>query len=110
MKQGEIWFTNLNPTQGSEQAGIRPVLIISGNLLNQYAEVVICVPLTTKIKNYHGNLILQPNNTNGLNKKSEALTLHVRSISKTRLKERLGKISTDEMRQVLTCMSEILTY
>jgi mRNA interferase MazF len=110
MKQGEIWFTNLNPTQGSEQAGFRPVLIISGNLLNQYAEVVICVPLTTKIKNYHGNLILQPNNTNGLNKKSEALTLHLRSISKTRLKERLGKISTDEMRQVLTCMSEILTY
>jgi mRNA interferase MazF len=110
MKQGEIWFTNLNPTQGSEQAGIRPVLIISGNLLNQYAEVVICVPLTTKIKNYHGNLILLPNDTNGLNEKSEALTLHVRSISKTRLKERLGKISTDEMRQVLTCMSEILTY
>ena len=110
MKQGEIWLTNLNPTPGSEQAGTRPVLIISGNLLNQYAEVVICVPLTTIIKKYHGNLIVEPNHINGLSEKSEVLTLHIRSISKTRLIKRLGKISTEEIRKVLTCVSEILTY
>lgn len=110
MKQGEIWYTNLNPTKGSEQSGFRPVLIISGNLLNQYAEVLICVPLTTKIKNYHGNLILVPSDTNGLKETSEALTLHVRSISKSRLKQRLGKISSDELQQVLNCVHELLTY
>ena len=51
MKQGEIWFTELNPIKGSEQAGFRPVVIISGNALNDFTQVLICCPLTTKIKN-----------------------------------------------------------
>ncbi|MFM1810957.1 MAG: putative growth inhibitor, PemK-like protein [Bacteroidota bacterium] len=93
MKQGEIWYTDLNPVKGSEQAGFRPVIIVSGNLLNQHANVVICIPLTTQIKNYHGNLVLDPSPTNGLSAKSEGLTLHVRSISKARLVQRLGNIS-----------------
>ena len=110
MKQGEIWYTNLNPVEGSEQAGFRPVVIISGNLLNQYANVVICAPLTTKIKNYHGNLILNPSSQNGLQETSEVLTLHVRSISKSRLKKHVGTISKLELKQIQTCLNELLTY
>jgi len=60
MKQGEIWLTNLNPIEGSEQAGFRPVVIVSGNALNDHAQVVWCCPLTTQIKNYHGNLQINP--------------------------------------------------
>jgi mRNA interferase MazF len=66
MKQGEIWYANLNPVTGSEQLGHRPVLIISGNLLNEHLPVVICCPLTTKIKNYKGNIILEPDQENNL--------------------------------------------
>jgi mRNA interferase MazF len=110
MKQGEIWFTDLNPVKGSEQAGYRPVIIISGNLLNVHAKVVVCVPLTTQIKNYHGNLVLDPSPTNGLSSRSEGLTLHVRSISKARLVQRLGNISKAELKQIHTCLNEILTY
>jgi mRNA interferase MazF len=110
MKQGEIWYTDLNPVKGSEQAGFRPVIIVSGNLLNQHANVVICVPLTTQIKNYHGNLVLNPSASNGLKSSSEALTLHVRSISKDRLLERVGSISKPELKQIHTCLNEILTY
>ncbi len=110
MKQGEIWYTNLNPVEGSEQAGFRPVVIISGNLLNQYANVVICAPLTTQIKNYHGNLILNPTSANGLASTSEVLTLHVRSISKSRLKSRVGTISKLELKQIQKCLQEILIY
>ena len=110
MKQGEIWYTDLNPVKGSEQAGFRPVIIVSGNLLNQHANVVICIPLTTQIKNYHGNLVLDPSPTNGLSAKSEALTLHVRSISKARLVQRLGNISKTELKQIHTYLNEILTY
>lgn len=50
MKQGDLWYANLNSVVGSEQAGMRPLLIISGNLLNTHLNVVICCPLTTKIK------------------------------------------------------------
>ena len=110
MKQGEIWFTDLNPVKGSEQAGYRPVIIISGNLLNVHAKVVVCVPLTAQIKNYHGNLVLDPSPTNGLSAKSEGLTLHVQSISKARLVQRLGNISKAELKQIHTCLNEILTY
>ena len=54
MKQREIWMADLNPTKGSEQAGIRPVVILSGNALNDHMPVVIVAPLSTKIKNYKG--------------------------------------------------------
>ena len=39
MKQGEIWLTNLNPTEGSEQSGFRPVIIVSGDALNDNAQI-----------------------------------------------------------------------
>ncbi len=110
MKQGELWYANLNPVKGSEQAGMRPLLIISGNLLNTYLNVVICCPLTTKIKNYKGNLVVQPDSSNNLIETSEVLTFHIRSVAKERLVRKIGKISKDELRQVKKCLDEILTY
>ena len=110
MKQAEIWMVNLNPIRGSEQAGMSPVVIISGNLLNTHAAVVIACPLTSKIKNYHGNVVLNPNKTNGLKSKSEILTFHIRSISKDRLIEKIGKITEKEFEQVRECLGDILRY
>ena len=110
MKQGEIWNANLNPIEGSEQAGFRPVLIISGNLMNDLAPVVVICPLTTKLKRYHGNLILQPNDLNKLSNESEVLTFHIRSVSKIRLKEKIGKISVKELTQVHGCLNDLLNY
>ena len=81
MKQGEIWNADLNPVRGSEQAGFRPVVIISGNLLNEFLNVIIVVPLTSQVKNYKGNPVLSPTRTNGLTKESEMLMFHVRSHS-----------------------------
>ena len=65
MKQGEIWEMYFDPIAGSEQSGRRPALIISGNVLNTYLPVVIVCPLTTKIKNYKGNLVLLPGVSSG---------------------------------------------
>ncbi|MGN6648223.1 MAG: type II toxin-antitoxin system PemK/MazF family toxin [Cytophaga sp.] len=110
MKQGEIWLTDLNPTEGSEQAGFRPVVIISGNVLNDYANVVICCPLTTKLKHYHGNLIVEPGKQNGLKKSSEVLTFQVRSLAKKRLKNKLGSLSSTDLAKIHKCLNEILKY
>ncbi|WP_238531751.1 type II toxin-antitoxin system PemK/MazF family toxin [Nitritalea halalkaliphila] len=60
MRQGEIWYADLNPVKGSAQAGFRPVVIISGNMLNKYLNVVITVPLTTKIKHYQATQSYSP--------------------------------------------------
>lgn len=110
MKQREIWYANLNPGKGSEQQGLRPVVIISGNLMNQYLSVVITCPLTTKIKNYKGNVVLDPNETNGLLEKSEIMIFHVRSVSKDRLVKKIGNISEKELSELKLGLNDILRY
>jgi mRNA interferase MazF len=109
MRQGEIWWTDLIPSQEREQNGRRPVLIISGNLLNRYLDVVIVVPLTTQIKRYKGNPILEPNPQNQLKSISEALVFHVRSISKDRLLEKIGEVQPEIVNEIKTTLSDILT-
>lgn len=110
MRQGEIWYANLNPIKGSEQAGYRPVVILSGNLLNNNLNTLICCPLTTKIKNYKGNLVLEPNASNGLEKTSEVLIFHIRSVSKERLTKKIGTISKENVDSLKISLQEILTY
>lgn len=109
MKQGEIWYAALGP-KGSEQDGLRPVLIVSGNLLNTYAPVVICVPLTTKIKNYKGNPVLEPSTTNGLNQTSEVLVSHIRSMSKERLFKKVGQLTPDIITSIRNTLDDLMTY
>ena len=110
MKQGEIWYAELNPTRGSEKQGFRPVVIISGNLLNQYLPVVITCPLTTKLKAYKGNLILTPNEQNGLSQKSEIITFHIRSISKERLVKKIGRITEKQLNELKQGLDDVLRY
>jgi len=110
VKQKEIWYTDLNPSKGSEQAGFRPVVIISGNLVNQYLNIVICCPLTSKIKDYKGNVVLIPNKQNNLKLKSEILTFHIRSITKVRLKKKIGEISEKEFETLRLGLNDLLSY
>jgi mRNA interferase MazF len=110
MKQGELWHANLNPIKGQEQAGMRPVVIISGNLLNTYLNIVICCPLTSKIKNYKGNVVLQQTNNNKLKQASEILTFHIRSISKERLTKKIGEITANELHIIKQTLNEIMDY
>ena len=110
MKQGEIWYANLDLTEGSEQAGFRPVLIASGNLANEFAPVVLCCPITSKIKNYKGNPILEPDGQNGLKQKSEVMVIHLRSLSKSRLKQKLGSIHPNHIEQIKQTINDLLNY
>ena len=110
MKQGEIWELYFDPVTGSEQGGRRPCVIISGDLLNEHLRVVIVCPLTSSIKNYKGNLILLPDPENGLDKKSEVLTFHIRSVSKTRLDRRIGRISGEQVESIKETLGDILRY
>jgi mRNA interferase MazF len=110
MRQGEIWYANLNPSKGSEQAGFRPVVIVSGNLLNEHLPVVIVMPLTTKIKKYKGNPVLRPSKVNGLKNESEMLVFHIRSVSKDRLVEKLGSTEPSELEGAIKTLNDILRY
>src|SRR5688572_19402847 len=109
MRQGEIWMSDLNPVTGSGQAGRRPVVILSGNLMNKFLQVVITAPLTSKIKNYQGNTVLKPSQINGLKQESKLMVFHIRSISKARLIEKIGEISKEELRTALATLNDITT-
>jgi len=110
MWQGEIWEMYFDPVEGSEQVGRRPAVIISGNLMNTYLRVVIVCPLTTSVKNYKGNVVVHPNKLNNLTEPSEILTFHVRSVSKSRLKTKIGEISDDELAQIKRGLEDMLRY
>jgi len=110
MRQKEIWYANLNPGKGREQSGLRPVVIISGNMLNKYLDIVIACPLTSKIKNYKGNVILKPSESNGLDSESEILIFHVRSISKSKLVKQIGSITEAELSMLKLGLDDILRY
>jgi mRNA interferase MazF len=110
MKQGEIWYANLNPVKGSEQAGFRPVVVLSGNLLNQHLPIIIVAPLTSKVKNYKGNPVLQPNKVNGLTCTSEVLVFHIRSVSKDRMMEKIGRMEKTDLTLAVKTLNDILTY
>lgn len=110
MNQGEIWQADLNPVKGSEQGGFRPVVILSGNLLNRYLPVVIAAPLTSKVKRYKGNPILKPSKANGLEHESELLVFQIRSVSKDRLVKKMGNVNPAEIEQSIKTLNDLLKY
>jgi mRNA interferase MazF len=110
LRQGEIWYAELNPVKGSEQAGRRPVVVISGNLMNEHLPLAIVIPLTTKIKNYKGNPIVDPGKQTGLKQPSEMLVFHVRSISRDRLVQKLGQVSKQHLTLAMKTLNDLLTY
>lgn len=101
VKRGDIFYVNLNPSKGSEQAGRRPVLIIQNDVGNEYAPTVIVAPLTTKnlSREYPTNVHLKKS-TAGLKEDSIALLSQIRTIDKTRLEKKVGSLPSGAMGNV----------
>ena len=106
MRRGDIYQTDLNPTQGSEQAGTRPVVIVSRDAINEHSPVVIIVPLTgaeNRSKFYPTHVRL-PAGSGGLIKNSIAVAEQVRAIAKTRLKTNIGHLKFETMSLISTAL------
>ncbi len=110
MKQRDIYWANLNPTKGNEQRGIRPVVIISGNAMNDHLGVCIVCPLTTKIKQYAGCLVLEADPLNNLSQDSEIITFQIRTLTRQRLTQKIGEITENQLAILRQGLMEILTY
>ncbi len=108
MKQGDIYYADLEPIKGREQSGKRPVVIISGNAMNENYDVVIICPISSKIKNYKGTVLLKKNKTNNLKLDSEVITFQIRTIDKNRFTKKIGQIDSAELEEIITCLNEIL--
>jgi mRNA interferase MazF len=95
--RGEIWLADLDPTRGHEQAGRRPVLVLSEDPFNRSrAGLVIAVPITSTLRPNPFRVRLSPLD-GGLKVESDALCEAIRSISKDRLVIRFGKIKAETL-------------
>lgn len=94
VKRGDMFYADLSPVVGSEQGGIRPVLIIQNDTGNKYSPTVIAAAITSQTgKNKLPTHIDIGSENNGLKADSVVLTEQIRTIDKSRLKEKIGHIS-----------------
>jgi mRNA interferase MazF len=110
MKQRDIFLADLEPVQGSEQGGVRPVVVISGNSMNKNLNVAIVCCLSSVVKHYMGCVQLKASKANGLTSDSEVVTFQIRTMASSRLKRKLGVISVEELQQVLIGLGKVFTY
>lgn len=105
--RGDIWWADLNLTRGHEQAGTRPVLIISHDVFNARSGTVIALALTSQPPGAGFPLMLELISTD-LPKRSWVKISQIRTLSVERLSNKLGSISSDELDQVIDGLNEIV--
>ena len=98
IKRGDMFYADLSPVVGSEQGGVRPVLIVQNDTGNRYSPTVIAAAITSQTaKNKLPTHIELGENTSGLKSNSVILAEQIRTIDKSRLKEKIGHITDIEV-------------
>ena len=106
IRRGDIYYADLSPVVGSEQGGVRPVLIIQNDIGNRFSPTVIAAAITSqRTKANLPTHILLDAGTTGLAKDSIVLLEQVRTIDKHRLKERMGRLDGRAMSLVDQALS-----
>ncbi|MBQ5810227.1 MAG: type II toxin-antitoxin system PemK/MazF family toxin [Clostridia bacterium] len=106
IKRGDIFYADLSPVVGSEQGGMRPVLIVQNDTGNRFSPTVIAAAITSQsTKTSLPTHIRVTAACGGLSKDSIVLLEQIRTLDKRRLKEKMGKLSTNMMSQVDKALS-----
>ena len=101
VKRGDIFFADLSPVVGSEQGGVRPVVILQNNLGNRHSPTVIAAAITSKTQKAKLPTHIEVfADKNGLNRDSVILLEQVRTIDKKRLREKMGHLEDELMQKV----------
>ena len=101
VKRGDIFYADLSPVVGSEQGGIRPVLVIQNDVGNKYSPTVIVAAITSQInKAKMPTHIELSGDVYGLSKDSVVLMEQIRTIDKKRLKEKIGHMDEENTKDI----------
>ena len=100
IKRGELYYADLSPVMGSEQGGVRPVLIVQNDIGNKYSPTVIVAAITSQINKAKIPTHIELKKIYGLSKDSVLLTEQIRTLDKRRLKERIGILDEKCMKDV----------
>lgn len=105
IKRGELYYADLSPVVGSEQGGVRPILIVQNDTGNKYSPTIIAAAITSQINKAKLPTHIELNaNQFGLIKDSVILLEQIRTLDKRRLKERIGELSPLTMQRVNTAL------
>ena len=104
--RGEIYSANLDPVVGSEQGGLRPVLIVQNNTGNRFSPTVIVLALTSQLQKARlPTHVHIPAAGHGLERDSVVLAEQIRTLDKRRLRERIGSLRPEYMEQVARALA-----
>ena len=99
--RGDIYIADLNPVQGSEQGGVRPVVIVQNDRGNRFSPTVICAAMTSRLgKNDLPTHVWVASRDSGLRSDSLVLCEQLRTLEKRRLRERVGRVDGLVLRRV----------
>ena len=105
--RGEIHWADLNPVKGKEQAGLRPVVILSQDVFNRRSGTVIVVAITSQPQRAGFPLTLELS-PNDLPKRSWVKISQIRTLSTERIGKRIGTVSQEELDQIIEGLNEII--
>ena len=106
VKRGDIFYADLSPVIGSEQGGVRPVLIVQNDVGNKFSPTVIIAAITSQINKAKLPTHLEIKAEDyGLSKDSVILLEQIRTIDKRRLRERIGSLDEEQMEKVSEALS-----
>jgi len=101
VKRGDIFYADLSPVVGSEQGGIRPVIILQNDIGNKYSPTIIIAAITSQINKAKLPTHVEISSEEyGLNKDSVVLLEQIRTLDKKRLKEKIGHMTEVDMKKV----------
>lgn len=96
MKRGEVYYAELSPVYGSEQGGLRPVVVVQNNIGNKYSATTIVAPMTTRAKtDIPTHVKLKFNGVDNI-----VLLEQIRGISRNRMISMMGELSREDMKRV----------
>ena len=106
IKRGDIYYADLSPVIGSEQGGVRPVLIVQNDVGNKYSPTVIAAAITSQqFKTRMPTHICVDAAVCGLSKDSVVLLEQIRTLDKKRLREKMGNLPETEMNRIDAALS-----
>lgn len=101
IKRGDIFYADLSPVIGSEQGGVRPILVVQNDVGNRYSPTVIAAAITSRINKAHLPTHIEIDSRDfGLTKESVILLEQIRTIDKKRLREKIGHLDDEKMKSV----------
>ncbi len=104
IKRGEIYYADLSPVVGSEQGGLRPCLVVQNDVGNKYSPCTIIAIITSRTTKAKLPTQCWISKTCGLRVDSMVECEQLRTIDKSRLKQKVGEITEEEMKQVNKCL------